>query len=257
MPLYSREAPQPTLLNIELGRVPGMRVWTAFGERESMGTTAAGEDLWRGTATTVPTPAAAGEQLVIVSGENEDASGGDGVRTVVVHYLDATGAEAEEEVTLLGKTPVVLVESNIRFVQSMHATTVGDTGVAEGAITLYQQGDATRIYSMIAAGGNMSMLTNRMIPIGHRGYIVGWHASEAQGKRCAFRLRSTSHGGTLHTGAFIFKDVVYIKQGETGFLQVAVEEPPLSVVKITGWPDQEGAEAGGSYTIVIVKDGTL
>ncbi|GAF89365.1 unnamed protein product, partial [marine sediment metagenome] len=69
---------------VALGLAPGHSMMNALGERESMGTTAAGEDIWRGNELSpaptshvkIPTPDPAGEQMAVVSESVNDTSAG-------------------------------------------------------------------------------------------------------------------------------------------------------------------------------------
>ncbi len=245
---------QDVELEILKGSYSGHAILRAFGYREGMATTAAGEDIWPGTATTIPQPVDAGEQLEIVSDDAADDDGSTGVEKVTVEYLDATGAEQTEEVTLNGTGAVALTETNVRFVNDMYSSSVGSGGVAAGDITLYKQGAASTIYNMIAEGGNKSMVPNRMVPLAKTLYLKRWHAEEAQGKRCSFRIRSTDMGGTILPGVFCFKDVAYLNKNTSGPLDVLAAVPALSVVKISGWPDAAGAEGSCGYWGILVDD---
>ncbi len=241
---------------VQAGLVPGHTWLRGLGEREGMGTTATGEDIWRGSATTIPTPAAAGEQLEIVSDDDEDGDVGlTGALTVRVHYLKEDGSEAYEDKTLAGQTPVALTYANVRFVQDIYATSTGSNDVAVGNITIYKQGSAATIYNLIAAGGNKSMVPHRMVPLGKKLALRGWQCSEAQGKRVAFRIRSTDMYSVLLPGVFCFKDVCYIKQGESGHLPLRTPLiPALSIVKVSGWPDQASGEGSCSWYGILIDD---
>ena len=237
-----------------LGEVPGYSIMNAMGERESIGTTVTGEDIWRGTATSIPAPSASGEQMEVVSSDAQDGVAGSGVITLRVEYLDATGAEQTEDVTMNGVTGVPLLASNVRFVNDMYALTVGATGVAVGTIDIYQQGDATAIYNMIHLGGNKSLVPHRMVPLAKTLILQSWKATEAQAKRIAYRIRSTDMNGTIIPGVFCFKDTAYIKQATTGEMPLSASVPALSVVKVSGWAAQVGAEGSCSWWGYLVDD---
>jgi len=240
-------------LEIAKGNVQGHSIMNAMGERPSMGTTATGEDIWRGTATTIPTPAGEGEQMTFVS--SDDADNGatvTGVLTVKMHYLDADGLEQEETITMNGDTEVDTVATNIRFVQDIYALTVGSNGVAEGNIIVYKKGSAVTIYNMIALGGNKSLVPVRMIPANKKLILKGWSCEEAQSKRVNFRIRSTDMNGVLIDGVFCFKDVAYLKNMASGEKRLSVDVPALSIVKVSGWCGVSGAEASASWWGVLI-----
>ena len=241
-------------LEVAQGNIPGSSIMSAMGERLSMGTTATGEDVWHGAASSVPVPVDAGEQMEVVSDDAGDASAGTGVQTLRIHYLDASGAEQTEDVTMNGTTPVVMTATNIRFVNDMYALTVGATGVADGDIDIYKQGAAATVYNMILAGGNKSLVPHRMVPVGKTLTLKGWQATEAQGKRVALRIRSTDMFGVLIPGVFCFKGSAFIDNTATGELSLNTTLPALSIVKVSGWPVVGGAEASCSWWGVIVDD---
>ena len=242
-------------LEIAKGNTDGHSVMSAMGERPSMSTTAQGEDIWRGAATTIPTPAAAGEQMTFVSSDDADnGATATGVLTVKMHYLDNTGAEQEETITMNGDTEVDTVATNIRFVQDIYALTVGSNGVAEGNIIVYKKGVAATIYNLIALGGNKSLVPHRMVPLGKILILKGWHAEEAQNKRVNFRIRSTDMNGILISGVFCFKDVTYLKNMASGELKLNVNIPALSIVKVSGWCAIAGAEGSCGWWGVLIDN---
>jgi hypothetical protein len=244
-------ADSDSVLEILKGNISGHTIMSAMGERESMSTTPQGEDLWRGNElspaptshTTIPTPNAAGEQMSVISESADDNISGTGVQKVEVHYLNAAGAEQTEIVDMDGETPADLSASDVRFVNEFHTYQVGSNGVAAGNIKIWNKGDNGLVYNMIATGGNMSLVPHRMVPAGKTLYLMMWHAEEAQGRRCAVRIRSTDHGGILIPNVFIFKSVSYLNATTSGALPLATKVPALSIVKVSGWPDAVGAEA--------------
>ena len=60
---------------VALGIAPGHTIMSGIGERDTMGTSASGEDIWRGNELTpaptfdisIPVPPAVGEQMSVVS----------------------------------------------------------------------------------------------------------------------------------------------------------------------------------------------
>jgi len=237
------------------GDVRGKSMMYAFGEAEDMGTTASGEDIWRGgelsqapsSVTEIPTPASGGETLAVVSESADDKSDGTGVQKVTLAYLDTSGVEQTEEVTLNGATPVPTDATDIMFVNDMYSTQVGSGGVAAGNIAVHKSGTVASVYNMIAEGGNKSMVSQRMVPAGKKLTVVGWHAAETKGKRVNMRIRATAYDGVLLSGIYLFKDVAYINKTTTGWLPVYFVAPALSIVKVTGWPDVADAEVSCSW----------
>ncbi len=249
-------------LEIEKGNVSGHAIMSAMGEYESGNVDAAGEDVCRwedvsGPAR-LPTPAPAGEQMTVISDDNADnGATATGVLTARIHYLDATGAEQTEDVTLNGTTGVNTTATDMRFINDFYALTVGSNGVAEGNITLYKQGGAiaTDLYNLIAAGGNKSLVPHRMVPLAKTLYLQSWHCTEAQGKRSAFRIRSTDMNGVLIAGVFCFKDVAYVNKATSGTMPLhGTPVPALSIVKVSRWDDQGGSEGSCGWWGYLVDD---
>lgn len=239
---------------VALGKVPGYSVINAMGERLAMGTTVTGEDIWHGTATTIPIPPAGGEQMSVVSTSANDILAGTGVQTLHIHYLDDVGDEYSITVDMNGTTAVNLPVSNVRFVQDMFSETVGTNGVAEGTITIFQTGTPATVYNLIYIGGNKSLVPSRMVPRAKRLVIKGWHLTEAQGKRVTFRIRSTDMHGDILPGVFCFKDVEFLKASTSGMLELDVLVPALSVVKVSGWPVVIGAEGSCGWWGYLIDD---
>jgi len=260
--MLGREIVGDFKLSVGKGDVPGTTTMSAMGEFESGNIDAAGEDVCRwedvsGPAR-LPTPAAGGEQMTLVSDDNADnGATATGVLTVKIHYLDATGAEQTETVTMNGTTGVDTAATNIRFVNDMYALTVGSNGVAEGNITIIKKGGAiaTDLYNMIALGGNKSLVPHRMVPLNKTLYLMGWHATEATATaRCAFRLRSTDMNGVLIPGVFCFKDVLYLNADSEEVELDAIPVPALSIVKVSGWSDAVNTEGSCGWWGYLVND---
>lgn len=249
------------LIDVASGKIPNHSIMRGLGERESMQVTATGEDIWRGNELTpaptshtqLPVPPAVGEQMTVVSESVEDKdTTGTGVWTVKIHYIDAAGAEQTEDITMNGTTPVDTVATDIRFVNDMYSTYVDGTGVAAGHIKIYAKSDSGLVYSMIAAGGNKALLTNKMVPVGKKCVLYSWDCQEGQNDKTAYRIRSTDMNGTLITGVFCFKDVCYIAKAASGALPLYVDVPALSIIKISAWPDTVNAEGSASWIGVLM-----
>jgi hypothetical protein len=235
------------LREIYVARDPSAIIWQAFGERTSIGTTATGEDIWRGTATTIPNPPDVGEQMSFVSTDAADSSTGTGIQGLRLHYIDAAGAEMSEDVSTNGTTTVSTVATDIRFVNDFHAIAVGSNGVAEGDITVHQFGTPATEYSIIILGGNQAMVPRRMVPAGKKLYVDHWNAAEAGVKQITFRIRSTDKYGVLIPGVFCFKGVVYLNNSASGDMEIDAVVPAFSIMKITGWASAAGGEASCNW----------
>jgi hypothetical protein len=79
-----------------------------------------------------------GAQRSIASSSASDASAGTGMRTVKITYYDSTCVGPfTETITLNGTTAVATVNTDICFIESMEAVTVGSGGANVGTITLF------------------------------------------------------------------------------------------------------------------------
>ena len=252
------------LTEVAKGQIKGHSIMKAMGEFESGNVDASGEDVchWEkvGGPVRLPQPAAAGEQMTIVSTSTADNGvTATGVIKIRLEYLDSTGTEQIEDVTLNGTTIVNTVATDIRYVNDMHTLEVGSTGVSEGNITCYKTGEsiATHLYNFIVLGGNKSLIPHRMIPIGKTLLLKAWHAEEAQSKRCAFRLRATSIHGNLVEGIFLFQGVTYLNGGASGELLLNEMLPELTILKVSYWSDAIGAEGSCGWWGILVNNEQL
>ncbi|MCP5057143.1 MAG: hypothetical protein GY937_10515 [bacterium] len=226
-----------------------------FGERKDMGDTAAGEDICMfnklspaPTSTTeVPTPASAGEQMTFVCESDDDAAGGIGAQAVRFDYLDGAGAAQQLTMATAGQTPVDLSVSDVRYINNFSVAGLGTSSVAIGHIKVYRKTDDGRVYNMIAAGGNQSMVPHYMVPMGKTLHVRGWHCGETQNRRVNLRIRSTDLQGEITDGVYLFKDVEYIRNNPTGEMLLDYFAPELSITKVSGWPESAGSEVGCSW----------
>jgi hypothetical protein len=264
--VYPRPPDSDSIVEIALGNVSGRSILRGLGERDSIQTTAAGEDLWRGnelsntpaalaSTTSIPVPADAGEQMNLISESTSDTSAGTGAQTVTVHYLDATGAEQSTVVIMNGTDAVPLTPTDVRFVQDLTVTTVGTNGVAVGHIRIYKQSDATLVYSMIAAGGNQSLVPSKMVPLGKTLVLQKWLFSESSSnKRCRVRLRADCNNEfppIRQQGVYLFKSIAAL-DGSVSDMDLAYTIPELSIVKVSAWALQAGGEVGIHWWGVLV-----
>lgn len=235
----------------------------AIGERTSVQIVAQGSDVWHGTDTSVTIPPSGGEQMQLVCANASDTSDGTGIREVEIHYLDSAGVQQSETLATSGTTVVDTIATDMRFIQDIHASKVGSNGVAVGDIHIQSKniGGNPR-YNMILAGGNMSLTINKMIPAGKTLYITHWDASAGGKQPVTIRLRSTDHHGELFGGngsepVFLFKDTVNLEN--SSFVRRWVEEewfpiPEFSIVKISIWTSQAGADVAAGWTGVLIDN---
>lgn len=238
--------------NIAAGQIEFV---SAQGVRSSVSTATNGDDIWAGTATTIPIPASAGVQMTIVSTSANDAGAGTGLQIVELHYIDASGNPQAEDLTMNGVTPVNTIATNIRFVNDLHADTVGTGGGSAGTITLYLTGAPATIYTIINVGHFRHSNTARMVPLGKTLLIESFAVSggaAAGGKSAQINLRATSHHGLLlpvspnpvfnkESSIFVFNSAQTIK------FDTPIVVPALAVVKCTSFATSGGADIAANW----------
>ncbi len=258
------------ILAISKGDIPGHRIMRGLGERDAIQITAAGEDMWRGNElsavpaalgshTFIPRPADAGEQMTLICENAGDALGGIGVRSVEFHYIDDVGDEQEEFIETDGLTGVDTVATNIRFIQEVHSTAVGSNTAAVGNIRIYRKSDASRVYSMIYAGTNMSIVPHRMVPKDKTLHLRTWTGSESSSqKQIRLRLRFDADN---NTPPVLLPDVFLLKSGmalnsSSATVDLGYTVPAFSVVKVSAWVVLANGEAACHWWGVLVDDDT-
>jgi hypothetical protein len=257
------------LLEITKGNIPGHKIMRGIGERNNMGTTTIGEDLWLGNDLSstpsapasdikIPAPADAGEQMTVISENNADnGATATGVLTLSISYLDASGNEQTTIVTMNGTTAVDLTPSDVRFVQDMQTLTVGSNGAAEGNIRIYKKADDTLVYSMIAEGGNQSLVPHKMVPFGKTLYLKMWTAAEVRGKRAFIRLRADCNNAAppvRQQGVFLFKSTLGLNGNPSPAVPLAYAVPALSIVKVSVFAVAIAGEVSVHWWGVLVDD---
>jgi len=250
------------------GNIPGHRIMEGLGERESIGTTTNGEDICRlnelsstpaspASHVLIPTPAAAGEQMTIISQSANDSAAGTGIQTVQIDYLDGGGRERTTVETMNGLTGVNLTPNDVSFVQEMGGQTIGSNGVAAGHIRIYQTADPTLVYNMIAAGGNQSLVPHRQVPMGKTLYTHEWIGSEGANKRLTLRMRADCDHHVppnRQAGVFRFLSSVYCNQSNSGAMPFPYIIPELSIVKCSAWAVAINGEASVYWWGVLVDN---
>lgn len=217
--------------------------------RLAVSTAANGDDIWSGTATTLPIPATAGVQMTVVSTSANDAAAGSGLRTLELHYLDATGTEQSEVLTLNGVAGVNTVATDIRFVNDLYAETSGGSGAA-GTITLYLTGAPATVYTQINIGHYKHSNSSKMVPKDKVLLIESYSVSGGSsvgGKSAQVNLRSTSHHGLLlpvspiaiwHKNAI----VLVFNSGLEILFDTPILVPSFAIVKCTSFATGAGAD---------------
>lgn len=234
--------------SISSGTAIGLR---GFATRLAVSAAVNGDDIWLGTATTLPIPPDVGEQMQLVSTSASDGAAGTGARTVNIHYIDAAGIMKSETVTMNGVTPVLTVATNIRFVQEIHALTTGTNLLAVGTITISKAGVPATVYTQIQPGTNQSLNTARMVPANMVLLITAFNCTGGAavgGKVADIRLRATSHERLLIPRIFHFIDnALLFNSSASRIYEKPIVVPSLSIVKCTSYATVGGADVQASW----------
>lgn len=215
-------------------------------------------DIWTGVAATIPIPPQpGGQQMQIQSSSASDTAAGTGIQTLMIHYLDSSGNDQTETKTMNGTTPVLTTATNIRFVNELHALTVGSNNGAVGTITITPAATPATVYNQIDPNNNIDLSSQFMVPAGKVLLIQSFTASggaAAGGKSADIRLRSTSDDGLLlPTNVFVSVDNLLIfNSGVSKVYLEPVIVPPLGIVKCTAFGTAAGADVQASYQGILV-----
>ena len=237
---------------IARGTIDGMTEFLGFGERSDV-TGSTNVDIWRGTSNEPMLPnQLGGEQMMVVSSSFDDRLTGTGIQKIEIDYLDAIGNEQYETINLNGTAFVRTVGTNIRFVNTIHASQVGSGTVASGDISICANGILTIVYNMIGSGGNMSLNTRQMVPYNKTFYLHEWTASCASPNnttRAIIRLRATAIHGTRIQGVYLFNDTAQLNNSSYNKeFHVPKKIPQLSIIKVSARSNADGAYVSASYS---------
>lgn len=235
------------------GNVPGQKIYMIPGRKNNISNTDL-DDLSQIPGTTfIPNPG--GIQLEVVSDNDEDGGAGTdtGALTLHIEYLDTSGNEQSETITMNGVTPVSTVATNIDKVQWIHVVTVGTNNVAVGNISLQTVGGGT-VYEYIQAGGNQSLSGRYHIPNAKTGMLLGWHASGIT-KIIDIRLRATVDRATKGLQeAFNFIDNMVLNDSTGPWVQIEQLLPSGSTIKMSALSNGAGGDAGGMFKVKVIDD---
>lgn len=236
---------------VGLGVISGHTPFRGFGRRDSLATTAGGDDVSDIVLPTMSYPnQSVGEQMTVVSSSANDTAAGSGARTIKIHYLDASGNYYHEYLTLNGTTGVNTVATNIRFIQSISVETLGSFGGRNaGNITIYKLGDTATVYARIVAGNNVSLNSARMIPNGKIFYLTSINVSATSSKPVSARLVATcDHAGVYSEGVFQFEEIIECQDSvATMTFRVPRKVPSLAIIKGIAVSTTAGGSVSVSY----------
>jgi hypothetical protein len=190
---------------------------------------------------------ATAQQMDVVSSSANDTSAGTGVRTITIYYLDGSGVEHTETVTLNGVTPVATVATNIFRINYFRPATVGSGNVAAGNISLTTHGGGNT-YMYITAGFTRPRQMCYTVPAGKTLYITTVIVSgvnTSAGHWCRFTARATydDKAGTVLPANFFmpFNELLVVDQSFQRDLLVPTRMPSGVDLKITAISDAGAA----------------
>lgn len=236
---------------IALGDVVGQKIFIIPGRKNSISNTVLDDLSQIPSTTAIPDPG--GIQLELISSSASDTSAGIGARTVHIQYLDTSGDEQDETVTMNGTTAVITTATDIDKIQWIHVVTVGSNTSTVGNISLQTVGSGT-VYEYIVAGGNQSLSGRFTIPTGKTGILMGWHASGIT-KRIDVRLRATvDRFDRTSQSAFNFQDVLVLDSETSPWIPLDQKIPEGATIKISAISNAAGGDAGGMFKIKLIDN---
>lgn len=240
---------------ISRGNVPGQKSFVIPGRKDSVSSDVI-DDLSQIPGTTV-VPNPGGIQLEAVSDDTDDdgSPAGTGGQILQIYYLDTSGVEQTENITLNGTTPVSTVATDIDKIQWMAIITVGSNTTAVGNISLQTVGGGI-VYEYIQAGGNQSLTGRIHVPTAKKGYIMGWHASGIT-KVIDVKLRGNfdRFSQTLQN-AFNFIDNIVLNDATSPWILFPIppEAPAGSTIKLSAFCTAGGGDGGGEFIIKLIDN---
>ena len=195
-------------ISVTRGLISGASAFVSHGERTSSGAETE-YPIWPDGEFSIP--ADAGVQMSFVSTSANDTSDGTGVRQVSVHYLDANLAEQNETITLNGLTTVLSVATNIRFINDLHAESVGSGLKAAGNITASNGGIT---YAQLSTNFTRQSSSFKMIPVGKvlhlTNFVYGSISGAGNGKSIIKLVSNQLNGSQYRNPLILFP---YISNG--------------------------------------------
>ena len=214
------------------GKLTGHSEFERFGYNADIDITE--EDIWTTGGTYVfPTTA---QQLEIVSSSASDASGGTGIRTVTLYYLDSTYTAKTEDITLNGTNVVTTSAANLLRVNALKAKTTGTGKAAAGIISIRNLTD-TPVYSAIAVGQTRSRNSIYTVPLGYTLFVssvtVGCSATTQTGAYVTLRTTYDHDAAVLRDFFLPHFEVQVGNQGLVRPFEVPLIFPATTDIKLS------------------------
>lgn len=162
-------------------------VYKLSGRRTTFNNTTAWHDVvpFEADSTSIPVLTSS-DSLVIVSSSDSDGTGGTGLRTVSVVYIDTNYVMQEATVTLNGTTPVGIPFKALDVLW-VEGITAGSSGYSVGNIILRVNSGVD--VAQIVAGKNKSQSATFTVPDNYTAYLYRW-GSQAIAQAIDFRLEA-------------------------------------------------------------------
>jgi len=203
--------------DIARGNIEGSEPFGAYGKIVTSGAVT-NLLLWANGVWTIPNQTV-GEQISIQSTDGEDGIGGDGIRSIHLHYLDADLNPQEEEVDLNGTASVLTIATDIRFIQCGHIGEFGSTHASAGTIT-FENLDLNKTFNQIDELENRCSSSARMVPNGKRLIMSGLVGSSISGTAASSSIVSIASTVIAHHD--YTEDAILIPFGSIGVQDGAV-----------------------------------
>jgi len=162
----------PPGLMLSADYVPGTKLWSMYGEADSLGGPVVCSPASSQGTYIFPIPA--NKQLFLISSSASDDVGSTGIETVGIYYIDSDGDEQYKTVDLNGASQVeaFAAADNVTKINKIIATSVGTGAVAAGNIQLSDSGQS-ELYEWIPAGGTQSLTARYWVPKGYVAFVTG------------------------------------------------------------------------------------
>jgi hypothetical protein len=176
------------------------------------------------------------QRMEIVSSSANDTLAGTGIQKVKIYYLDATGAEFTEIVSMSGTTPVSTVATNIYRINDFVASQVGTNGMSVGNIVIRNLA-TTPVYSEIAAGYTRDRSVIYTVPKGKTLFVTSMtfgcvYTTSGKSERFTFLGTYDDLGGTLLNFFVPYAETVLVDNSIVRTFEVPFKLPSLTDIKV-------------------------
>jgi hypothetical protein len=204
---------------VAMGNIYGSSTWNKFGYNADIDGAAEIVASFGGTFNIMTSA----DTLNVVSTANNDNSGGQAARTIVLVGIDANGDYQEETVTMNGQTPVTTTNSWLG-INRAYVASVGNSNYNQGDITI---SDTSAIFGTQAQIPSMKGITQQSIfhvPSGYK-FLSDW-----------LEINASRQGGTpfIQIFGYVYNRPTNVRQqifttstgdGQSSQLQLTPSQP--------------------------------